>query len=457
MEKMSRRLFMKNASLVSLAALPLGAIFLEACSASGSSSAPASAAAAPTATSASVTSGAVTGAASAAAASNAATGQKVMIAPPVANNVYWDGYSAAAAFAAAQLGMGSHYTNFNGDTNAQIAAFENAPALGLKGAITMANTAAVAPQLFASAQKNGILTINSWNNQPWTTPPDIGDAYVEYLEISNDRSYEVLADLVFKKLGGTGNVIHVSGVAGNSASEARDAGLKRALAANPGIKLLGEQPGNFSRTDTIPVVENLLTTYPDVQAILCQNDDSALGAITVAKQKGIKPLIVGYDAVPEMIDAIVAGDAFATIANNGPWLGGAAVVRIFDALNGVQLDPLERMMQFESFAISTPDAAKAYKDLFFSPGQFPFDYQRMSRFLHPNDWDMQVAMWTIRPDEYWAGTAKPSGYQLPAGYQNKAEADFGKIDDLYKQHLQADVFDQIIKLTNPVADVRSWK
>ena len=99
--------------------------------------------------------------------------------------------------------------------------------------------------------------------------------------------------------------------------------LRSSRTSSPGDRVRG-----FSRTTTIPIVENLLTTYPDVDAILAQNDDSALGAITVVKQRGINPLIVGYDAVPEMVDAIAAGDAFATIANNAPWLGGAAVVHL---------------------------------------------------------------------------------------------------------------------------------
>lgn len=392
-----------------------------------------------------------------AAPSNAATGQIVMIAPPVANNVYWDAYSAAAAYAAATLGMESHYANFNGDTNAQIAAFENAPTLGISGAITMANQAAVSPQLFGTAEANGTKVVNSWSNQPWSTPLDVGDSYLQYLEISNDRSYQVLAELVFAELGGSGKILHISGAAGNSASDARDAGLARALEKFPDIELLATEYGGFSRTTTIPIVENLLTTYPDVDAILAQNDDSALGAITVVKQRGINPLIVGYDAVPEMVDAIAAGDAFATIANNAPWLGGAAVVRIFDALNGVTYDPLERMMQFQSFVISTPEAATAYKEKFFAPGQFPYDYPKMSRFLNPDDWDPQAAMWTIRPDEYWASTPMPDGYELPAAYREATEESYVAIDGMYADHLVSNPFDEIIALTDPVAEVRSWR
>lgn len=454
-EKLSRRHFLRNSAVVGAVALPFGALILEACSPSSSPSASAASSAAASAAAPASAAASVSPIPSMAA--NKAAGAKIMIAPPVANNVYWDAYASAAAYAAAVLGMGSQYVNFNGDTNAQVAAFENAATLGLQGAITMANTAAVSPQLFGTAQKNGTLVVNSWSNQPWSTPLDIGDAYVSYLEISNDRSYEVLSDLVFKKMNGKGKVIHISGAAGNSASDARDAGLARTLKKYPDINVVATEYGGFSRTTTIPVVENLLTTHPDVDAILCQNDDEAIGAITVCKSKGIKPLIVGYDAVPEMIDAIEKGDAFATIANNAPWLGGAAVVRIFDAINGLLPSPLERMMQFESFAISGAEAAKAYKALFFSPGQYPYDYTKMSRFLHPNDWDPQVAMWTIRPDEYWAATPKPSGYTLPSAYTSATEADFAKIDAQYLGQVKSNPFDQILKLTNPVADVRSWK
>jgi inositol transport system substrate-binding protein len=65
------------------------------------------------------------------------------------------------------------------------------------------------------------------------------------------------------------------------------------------------------------VTQNLLTalgTPPDV--IVASNDDMALGAVSALQQSGIakgKVAVVGYDALPDALRAIRAGDMAATI------------------------------------------------------------------------------------------------------------------------------------------------
>ena len=242
------------------------------------------------------------GAPASAAPTNAATGQTVMIAPPVANNVYWDAYSAAAAYAAATLGMQSHYANFNGDTNAQIAAFENAPTLGISGAITMANQAAVSPQLFGTAQANNTKVVNSWSNQPWSTPLDIGDQYLQYLEISNDRSYEVLAELVFEKLSRgparscTSPVRRATPLPTRvtRASPERSRSLPRHRAPRQPVRRLLED-------DDDPIDREPIDDLPGCRRHPLPNNGSPPSAPSPSSSSAsIDPLIVGYDAVPEI-------------------------------------------------------------------------------------------------------------------------------------------------------------
>ena len=379
---------------------------------------------------------------------NQATGQSVLVSPPVANNVYWDGWTGGATAACDALGMKAKVENFSGDTNRQLGSFQNIQTLGLKGVMTMANVAAASPKLFGTAQRQKVYAVNSHSNQPWSTPLDIGDYFVEYLEPNSPAAFEAISTFVFKKMGGKGNVLHISGLQGTSASEYRDIGFNTAVKKFPGIKVVGVEYGGFSRVGTVPVVENLLTAHPDVQAIICQNDDSALGAISVLKKKGIKAYVTGFDAVPEALDAIASGDMVATVANSGPWLGRAMIVRIFDAMNGVKLPTVERMMQFEAFVVNTPAAAKLYKKQTYGSGSL-YDVPRMSRFLNPNDWDMQIGMNTVNPAELWAPyvSAKPKGYQLPAAYRAATKADYAKADAMYKAHLKRDGFAAVKKLT----------
>ena len=212
-----------------------------------------------------------------------ATGAGIMVAPAVANNAWWDGWLAAAKGAAATLGLTTYEANFNGETAMQVTAFAKATSLGLKGVMTMANIAVASPRLFQICQREQVYGYNCHSNQPYSTPVDIGDYYVGYIDFPHQASYEALCSLLFQKLGGTGKIIHITGFPGVLASDFRTEGVDQALRRFPGIEMVARRPGFFGRIDTIPVVEDLLAAHPDVQAIVCANDDSALGAISVLK------------------------------------------------------------------------------------------------------------------------------------------------------------------------------
>ena len=380
------------------------------------------------------------------ASGKSSNGSGILISPPVTNNIYWDAWVDAAKSACDALGIESKVENFNGDTQAQLTSFGNAKNLGLAGVMTMANEAGVSPRLFGTLERDGIYGLNCHNNQPWSTPVEIGDHYAGYLEFPNQPGFEALCVALFEELGGQGKVLHVAGVAGNSASEYRTLGLDAALKKYPGIELADRQFGEFSRVATAPIVDNMLTAHPDVKAVICQNDDSAMGAISALKRKGAKALVVGADGVPEMLDAIKAGDAYATIANSGTWLGGAMAVRLYDAIKGKEVEPLERMAQFESFVVNTPEAAEAYARL--NAGSSPYDWKKMSRVENPDTWDMQIEMKMIRPAQLWSPfeDKKPSGYELPQPYASASEADYQAVDDMYAAHLKSNPFDAIKKL-----------
>lgn len=370
---------------------------------------------------------------------------------PTSDNIYFDGWKTAAQAAGEALGMGIHYENYDFDTSKQIASFNNMTNLGLRGSITSANSAAASPNLMRICQQQQIYGINTWSNQPFDTPLDVGEYYLNYLETATDGGFEALCTYLFEEMGGEGKVIHISGVSGNLSSYYRDLGVDRALEKFPDIELVGRQDGGYSRVTTTPVVQNMLTANSGVDAIICQNDDSAIGAMTVLQNKGIEALVVGGDGVPEMLDAIDRGDALATMVHSGPWLGAATVALTFDALNGVELDPLERMLRFEGFVLNTPKAARAYKDLMYSGKKFPFDYKKMSRHLHPDDWDMQHAIVPIRPEEYWSTLEdkRPAEYEFPDEYRNATDDDYGKVEAKYRSHLGSPPHYDVVKLCEP--------
>jgi ribose transport system substrate-binding protein len=60
----------------------------------------------------------------------------------------------------------------------------------------------------------------------------------------------------------------------------------------------------------------ITSTGGDFDAVICANDDSALGAIQAMKDAGIDlndVIVVGYDGVPDGLRAILAGELNASI------------------------------------------------------------------------------------------------------------------------------------------------
>jgi ribose transport system substrate-binding protein len=81
-------------------------------------------------------------------------------------------------------------------------------------------------------------------------------------------------------------------------------------------------------------------------------------------------------------------------------------------------------------------------------GAFPFDYVKMSRALHPNDWDPQNSFAPIDLETYYTLLQpKPSGYELPAKYTNAASAaGIEAVAKSYSQRVNTDPFANVRKL-----------
>lgn len=101
-----------------------------------------------------------------------------------------------------------------------------------------------------------------------------------------------------------------------------------------GLKVVAKQDNVKDRAETAqPIVENMFTKHPDVQAIWTFNDPSALGAAAVVQSRGKKAwsgntkgiIIIGNNGSKEAIDAIKAGAMTVTYDSNSTEAGAAAI------------------------------------------------------------------------------------------------------------------------------------
>ena len=130
---------------------------------------------------------------------------------------------------------------------------------------------------------------------------------------SNDvKAGAMEAEAVVKALGGKGNIVVIEGPIGQSAQIDRGKGNQQVLSANPGIKVLEHKTANWSRAEAQSLMENWLTAHPgQIQGIIGQNDEMALGALQAVKAAGLdasKMPIAGIDGVSDALRAVKAGE-----------------------------------------------------------------------------------------------------------------------------------------------------
>lgn len=117
-------------------------------------------------------------------------------------------------------------------------------------------------------------------------------------------------------------------------------------AKKAGLKVLERQDNMSDQADGAHViVQDLLTKHPDVDAIWCFNDRSALGASAVVRSKGkkvyntAKPkkgdiIVTGMNGTQEALEAIKAGILTATYGGQSEKVGAAEIELLYRIASG---------------------------------------------------------------------------------------------------------------------------
>lgn len=132
----------------------------------------------------------------------------------------------------------------------------------------------------------------------------------------------------------TGEVVHLRGVTGASATVDRGAGFEQGMNSG-GIKVVARQNADFSRARALSVMTNLLRGNTRIKGVFADNDEMALGAIAALGAKAGKDVhVVGFDGTREAFAAIEAGTMAATVAQQPGLLGRKAVEQAVKAVRG---------------------------------------------------------------------------------------------------------------------------
>ena len=107
------------------------------------------------------------------------------------------------------------------------------------------------------------------------------------------------------------NVVELQGTTGAAPAIDRKEGFAAAIAANPNLKVVASQTGDFTRSGGKQVMEAFLKSQPKIDVLYAQNDDMGLGAIEAIQAAGKVPgkdiKIITVDAVKDGMQALADG------------------------------------------------------------------------------------------------------------------------------------------------------
>ena len=142
---------------------------------------------------------------------------------------------------------------------------------------------------------------------------------------------------ILEKVGEKAKVVQLEGITGTSVARERGEGFM-SIVKESGLELLASQPADFDRTKGLDVMENMLASKPEIQAVFAQNDEMALGALVAVRSSGKDIKIIGFDGTEEGINSVTRGGLAATIAQQPDLIGKIGIEVVDKILRGEEVE-----------------------------------------------------------------------------------------------------------------------
>ncbi|MCG1011806.1 MAG: ribose ABC transporter substrate-binding protein RbsB [Thermoanaerobacteraceae bacterium] len=187
----------------------------------------------------------------------------------------------------------------------------------------------------SDAVANAVKLANDKNVPVVTLDRSASDGDVKvHIASDNVAGGKMAGEFIIQQLNGKGKVVQLQGIPGTSAARDRGKGFEEAI-KDSDIEVIASQPADFDRQKGLSVMENILQAQPEIDAVFCQNDEMALGAlqaIEASEREGI--LVVGFDATDDAVKAVEEGKLAATIAQMPEVIGSMGVEYAHKIMSG---------------------------------------------------------------------------------------------------------------------------
>jgi ribose transport system substrate-binding protein len=238
----------------------------------------------------------------------------------------WD---ASTPGATVTIGIGHSATDDQGEINL----IQSMVTQGVKGIAITPTSPAVIPALNEAVAK-GVKVVLIDNDLPdW-------DKKSSVVATDNLKGGVLAGQFIAKHLKQGATVAVLQGVPGVPALDDRVKGMEQGLGSS-GIKIVGKAPTDCDQNKGVSAAADLLSAHPNVDAIYGACGPPTLGAIAAVKKakRGSNLTVIGFDALPDEVKQIQAGQETASVAQFPAKMGELGMATLLKAVRGQSVPP----------------------------------------------------------------------------------------------------------------------
>lgn len=221
--------------------------------------------------------------------------------------------------------------------------------------IVPVETSAVRPMVDAANKAN--IPVIVVNRMP---TPEVLDKLDAYVGSDSIESGTMQMEEVVKLLGGKGNVAIMTGELGHEAQVKRTEGNKQIVKKNADMKIVREGTAKFQRAEGIRLMENWIQSGTKIDAVVANNDEMAIGAISALKAAGKldDTIVAGIDGTPDALKYIESGELEVSVFQDPVKQGEGAIETAVKLAKG---EKLEDKMVWIPYELITEENVEDYE------------------------------------------------------------------------------------------------
>ncbi len=247
--------------------------------------------------------------------------EKIAVVVSTLNNPWFVVLAEAAAERARALGYQATIFDSQNNTSKESEHFENLIAAGFSAIVFNPTDSEGSISNVKRAKNAGIPTFcmdREVNTLDAATSQIISDSFTGCVE---------LGEYFVRQLNKKGTYVELLGLVGDNNTWNRSKGFHSVVDHFPKLKMVAQQSADFDRSKALEVMESILQSNPDIDAVFCGNDAMAMGAYQalLAADKANKVMVFGFDGAEDVLNSIQDKKIKATVLQSPKKIAQTAV------------------------------------------------------------------------------------------------------------------------------------